>query len=149
MDGAHIENCTLRFAFQCPKQWANLKQTLDPAVRYCDECRQSVHLCSNKDQARQHARAGNCVALSVHLVRKESHVENGGFVQYVAGQLEHQPPPKWLVVGTQIQVTAGPFRGTEGVVVSIWKGRQTVTVSATLFGSRISLEVDYTCVEPK
>src|SRR5262249_54891555 len=53
----------LKFKFQCPREWAALHSTDAPAVRFCDECRQNVHYCDTITEAREHVRAGHCIAI--------------------------------------------------------------------------------------
>ncbi len=43
-----IQNCEVRFRFQCPKQWEALQQTSDPGVRSCSQCQKQVYLCASK-----------------------------------------------------------------------------------------------------
>jgi uncharacterized protein (TIGR02996 family) len=75
-----LEACRLRFRFQCPARWDKLTPTAAPKVRFCESCRRSVHYCDTIDDARQHATAGECVAVSPALVRW-------------VGDLV--PPPRW------------------------------------------------------
>ena len=58
-----VEKCEIRFEFQCPKQWENLRPTADVKVRSCDACRKPVHYCDTIDEARLHAIRGECVAV--------------------------------------------------------------------------------------
>ena len=64
-----VENCPVRFAFRCPRKWEKLMPTEDPAVRFCHACRKSVHYCGTLGEARQHARAGHCVAVDLGVPR--------------------------------------------------------------------------------
>jgi uncharacterized protein (TIGR02996 family) len=64
-----VENCPVRFAFRCPRKWENLTPTEDPAVRFCGGCQKSVHYCGTLAEARQHARAGHCVAVDLGVPR--------------------------------------------------------------------------------
>ncbi|MBY0457213.1 MAG: hypothetical protein K2V38_07740, partial [Gemmataceae bacterium] len=57
------------FKFQCPKRWENLKATRDPAVRYCDACDKAVHFCHTLPEAQSRARAGECVAVRLDVLR--------------------------------------------------------------------------------
>lgn len=77
-DRSRIENCDARFAFQCPKQWENLKGTDDPTVRHCDACQKKVHYCRTMREAYDHARQGNCVAVDSTVPR-------------LVGDLHHDP----------------------------------------------------------
>jgi uncharacterized protein (TIGR02996 family) len=65
-----LEECRLRFEFECPMQWANLTVTDDVKVRFCDSCKRNVHYCDTIEEARDHAWQGDCVAVSLALVRK-------------------------------------------------------------------------------
>ena len=75
-----LEACRLQFVFQCPARWDKLTPTAAPRVRFCEGCRQTVHYCDTLDEARRHAQSGNCVAVSLALVRK-------------GGDLSPQPRP--------------------------------------------------------
>lgn len=48
--------------FKCPKVWDALQETVDPKVRFCGECRQSVYF-SDDDNYEENARLGRCIAL--------------------------------------------------------------------------------------
>jgi uncharacterized protein (TIGR02996 family) len=61
---------TVEFAYECPKDWAGMLPTDDDAVRYCGACQKNVYFCDTVDEARNHAWAGDCVA--VHLGRPRS-----------------------------------------------------------------------------
>ena len=65
-----LEACRVSFRFPCPKQWDKLTPTAAPKVRHCESCQQYVHYCDSLQEAREHANRGNCVALSLALVRK-------------------------------------------------------------------------------
>lgn len=53
----------LRVAFECPRGWDALTPTVDPSVRHCVHCDQTVHLCTDAETARKHARVAHCVAM--------------------------------------------------------------------------------------
>jgi len=63
-DFAYIENCTWKFEFQCPRQWAQLATTDDPQVRTCGACLKLVYYCQSRDEVADHARLGHCVAIA-------------------------------------------------------------------------------------
>jgi uncharacterized protein (TIGR02996 family) len=65
-----LEACRMSFRFECPKQWEQLTPTDVPKVRFCESCQQPVHFCNSLPEARDHATRGNCVALTLALVRK-------------------------------------------------------------------------------
>ena len=60
---------TIRFAFQCPKTWETLKPTTENSARFCDSCERKVFYCRTAEQARQHALAGECIAIEPTLDR--------------------------------------------------------------------------------
>ena len=75
-----IENCPTaedrqlgrlspEFAYECPKQWADLKATDRPTVRSCDACQQNVYFCESVVEARDHAEQGHCVAVNIPVRR--------------------------------------------------------------------------------
>ena len=49
-------------AYECPKQWDDLKKTDDQNIRDCDECGKPVHFISNENELEEAAMNGNCVA---------------------------------------------------------------------------------------
>ncbi len=61
----------LRFEFVCDKTWADLDATDDHQVRHCATCLQHVHFCESLDQARDHAREGHCVAVTLGVNRRK------------------------------------------------------------------------------
>jgi uncharacterized protein (TIGR02996 family) len=61
---APIENC-VKFKFQCPKQWSELASTGVEGERHCATCQRRVYYCATIDEARRHAKQGNCVAVDV------------------------------------------------------------------------------------
>jgi uncharacterized protein (TIGR02996 family) len=65
-----LEACRLQFKFECPKQWGGLLPTADAKTRFCGECKKHVHYCETLDEARDHAVRGNCVAVTLALVRR-------------------------------------------------------------------------------
>jgi uncharacterized protein (TIGR02996 family) len=69
-----IENCE-PFDFQCPKQWENLNATEDTGVRFCEECRKNVYYCNDIEEARNHAVAGDCVAVDLGVIRRANDLE--------------------------------------------------------------------------
>lgn len=69
-----IEKCTLIEA-RCPKRWEALEPTDEIGVRFCSECEQTVHYCPTIRVARDHARAGHCIAVDVAIPRKDGDLE--------------------------------------------------------------------------
>ena len=73
-----IENCerqALRFKFQCPMKWEQLRPTDDAGVRVCEVCREQVYYCDSIDAARGHASRGRCVAVDASVVRGDNDLE--------------------------------------------------------------------------
>lgn len=68
-----IENCNVRWRFQCPKKWSEL-EVIDPRLeylRFCTACRKDVHFCRTVEEARELAEArGHCVAIDLGVIRK-------------------------------------------------------------------------------
>lgn len=58
-----IQNCDLRFRFQCPKKWDALLPTSNPDVRGCEACARLVYFCKDEAQATEHAKQGHCIAV--------------------------------------------------------------------------------------
>ncbi|HKA06202.1 MAG TPA: TIGR02996 domain-containing protein [Gemmataceae bacterium] len=73
-----IEACNFQFAFRCPKRWENLRPTTDPNVRRCDTCQKPVHFSATAAEARDHARRGECVAVSLAFPRTPGDLHNPG-----------------------------------------------------------------------
>lgn len=68
-DRPMIENCDEHFAFKCPLKWENLQLTDDHKVRHCEACDKNVYHCNTVDEARGHAVRGECVAISLGVLR--------------------------------------------------------------------------------
>ena len=59
-----VKNC--RFSVLCLLTWEDLDEIKGhPTIKYCQQCDQSVHLCS-RDDFYEHAKQGHCVALIPH-----------------------------------------------------------------------------------
>ncbi len=69
-----IENC-LGIELECPKDWGSLSATERTNVRHCDSCRKKVYYCTSIDEARTHARAGECVAVDLVQLRRPNDLE--------------------------------------------------------------------------
>ncbi|MCU0705048.1 MAG: TIGR02996 domain-containing protein [Fimbriiglobus sp.] len=66
-----IENCNVRWRFQCPKKWSELATTSEDTVRWCTACRKEVHFCETVEEARNEAESqGHCVAIDLGVIRK-------------------------------------------------------------------------------
>jgi uncharacterized protein (TIGR02996 family) len=111
-DRPRIENCDERFAFQCPKQWDQLRGTADPLVRHCDACEKNVYYCHSVGDAYDHARQGHCVAVAEGLPRRPGDLDrnpeerrelemfvgiirmpDSGEQEALSGEHEPLPPP--------------------------------------------------------
>ncbi len=66
---------TVSFAFECPKQWAEMTPTEDDQVRHCGACKRNVHFCDTLDEAKHHAWAGECVALNLAVPREKGDLD--------------------------------------------------------------------------
>lgn len=64
-DRATIQNCPLKFHFQCSKQWMDLLPTEQATVRFCTDCQHEVFYCESNAEILAHARAGHCIAREV------------------------------------------------------------------------------------
>ena len=58
-----ITNC--EFKFKCPKKWDDLIITEDPKVRHCQQCDQSVTLCTSQKEFKKLTAKGNCIAIDL------------------------------------------------------------------------------------
>jgi uncharacterized protein (TIGR02996 family) len=70
LDRTPIENCSMQFAYACPRRWEALCPTEDASIRFCEACQRRVYYCSTLKQARRHAEAGDCVAVDSKLNRR-------------------------------------------------------------------------------
>jgi uncharacterized protein (TIGR02996 family) len=73
-DRPRIEGCDEYFAFRCPKKWEQLRTTEVAEVRYCDGCEQNVYYCGSIREAQKRADRGECVAISLTVLRKPGDV---------------------------------------------------------------------------
>jgi hypothetical protein len=62
--------------FACPKQWAELQATGVASVRHCDSCDRAVHYCHTIGEAREHAQAGDCVAIDKRVLRQPGDLDD-------------------------------------------------------------------------
>ena len=58
---ARTEPSRVRFAFHCPRTWESLDAGVEPEVRHCQDCQESVFRCHTVDEVASRARAGQCV----------------------------------------------------------------------------------------
>jgi uncharacterized protein (TIGR02996 family) len=80
----------IRFDFLCDRRWEGLRPTDDPAVRFCDGCRQNVHYCDTITEARRHAWEHHCIAVDLGVIRRNGDLEPP--MQMLLGR----PSPAWL-----------------------------------------------------
>jgi uncharacterized protein (TIGR02996 family) len=71
IDRSPVENCHFRFEFRCPKRWEQLRETGDPAIRYCGACHKNVYHCPTVADAQRHVWQSHCVAVDSRTVRTE------------------------------------------------------------------------------
>ena len=69
-----LSRVPLTFAYECPKQWADLRPTGDPTVRFCTACEQNVYYCDSIQQARRRVIEGRCIAVDVAIPRKPNDI---------------------------------------------------------------------------
>lgn len=81
-----IQNCEVRFQFQCPKQWDALQPTAEPGVRACSQCQKSVYFCQSAEEAAQHAQLGHCIAVPSWLSAPQDSPEEFERLQELARQ---------------------------------------------------------------
>ncbi len=71
-----IENCGVRWRFQCPKKWDQLEETYSPSVRFCSACRKDVHFCRSVEEARERAETGgHCVVIDLGVRRRHGDMD--------------------------------------------------------------------------
>ena len=78
--GGHLQTISIKFDLQCDRKWEELEPTDDVSQRYCDSCDKTVHYCGTILEAREHAKARNCIAVDSGIVRREDDL---GMLQYV------------------------------------------------------------------
>lgn len=61
---AVIRNC--EFRFRCDRTWGSLQATADEAVRYCAQCRHTVHYCRTPVELQAALVENRCVAVELH-----------------------------------------------------------------------------------
>ena len=62
LSAGEIENCT--FSLLCTKTWNELKAIDgERRVRFCNDCRELVHLCTTAAEVKRHSRERHCVAI--------------------------------------------------------------------------------------
>lgn len=66
---------TVEFAYECPKDWAAMTPTDDEMVRHCGACQKHVYFCETISDARHHAWAGECVAVTCAVKRRPGDLE--------------------------------------------------------------------------
>lgn len=57
-----IQNCDRAFRIRCPKNWADLTPTDDPAARWCSTCERTVTFCMSDADIERLTRSGQCIA---------------------------------------------------------------------------------------
>jgi uncharacterized protein (TIGR02996 family) len=96
-----IENCrarrhALKFAYECPLRWDQLRPFGGLSERFCDSCRQVVQYCDTLELAREHAELGSCVAIDARVLRAEGDLpiplEERGILM---GLVRFPPAPEW------------------------------------------------------
>jgi uncharacterized protein (TIGR02996 family) len=65
-----LENCGLRWRFECPKSWERLRETDDHWVRACPVCRREVYYCTSVAEAKWRVSTGGCVAVDLRVFRR-------------------------------------------------------------------------------
>lgn len=53
-------NCEM--AFECPKNWFELTETEQAAVKHCSTCQKNVYLCITQSELDDFAHKGECIA---------------------------------------------------------------------------------------
>ena len=61
----------VRFSFACSKRWETLAPTEDASVRFCQQCKESVHYCDTIADAETRALAGQCIAIPKQLAEDD------------------------------------------------------------------------------
>jgi uncharacterized protein (TIGR02996 family) len=169
IDNTAIEGC-VRFDFECPKRWEQLRRTGDPFTRFCPVCEKKVHYCTSVEEAQRHASRRECVALDSQLLRTpgDSRVRPlrlpGRTVRMGRIRIprpspqpvspeplpEPQPPapPPRFRRGQRVIIQDGILTGASGEIKSVDLERQSATVSVKRDGRRTTIELDFDALEP-
>src|SRR5262245_46213329 len=126
LDRTRIENC-LRFTFQCPQQWENLKSTKREEVRFCAVCKRKVFHCHTIEQARTMAWRGQCVAVDSRLAREEGDIDASA--RMMLGRILPAPLTAPFRVDDQVRILNGMFKGMDAHVLRINPVQGTASVS--------------------
>jgi uncharacterized protein (TIGR02996 family) len=148
LDRTAIENCEVRFEFQCPKRWEKLQATGDEKVRYCDTCCKPVFHCDTVAQAQEHAWEGECVAIDSRVVRKEGDLHAGLLPMLLGRMTWTRPPRRERRVSGTVTIRAGSFSGMQAEVEEVLPGER-VRVRLVLFGRPVTLDLNFYDVEPQ
>ncbi len=73
-----VQNCARAFRIRCPKQWAELAQTDNPAIRWCSVCERTVTFCLTDSDVARRSRSGECVA----FYDRSGHADTLGLLEY-------------------------------------------------------------------
>lgn len=73
------------FNVVCDKRWDELTATDAPTVRHRAACDRKVHYCDTIEEARRHARRGECVAVNLGVIREPRDLEKRGIMLGGAG----------------------------------------------------------------
>ena len=92
LDRTRVENCGLRFQFECNRRWEELKTTDDARVRFCEGCNKEVHHCGSIGEANEKAQEGKCVAVDSRLDRSPGDVRAEPLVMLRLGMLRAPSP---------------------------------------------------------
>ena len=86
-----------RFEYLCSKQWAELNETGDKAVKHCDQCNESVHLAQSMEEVDEHARQGHCVAIKMEdKDRRHDKIDALGYLRPKSEKENDALPPGYL-----------------------------------------------------
>lgn len=96
-----VENCDIKWEFQCPKSWDKMTPTEDDKVRHCDACNKKVYYCGDLESLRLLVILGHCVAIDRRFTIADAadsirlHTIDGAGEYMTAGVLI--PPEGWGV----------------------------------------------------
>jgi hypothetical protein len=57
-----IKNC--KFTYKCPQKWESLESTKDSTLKFCENCKSPVYLCSSESEIRIMSMSGECIAVN-------------------------------------------------------------------------------------
>jgi hypothetical protein len=65
-----INNCW--WGYKCPQTWGTLKETLNPNIKFCHECKKDVFKTNSEEELVENIQLNRCMYFSENLIMSES-----------------------------------------------------------------------------